>query len=147
MIGVLQWMVTIGQPYITTAVMTMSGFRLAPRNGHLETVKPTNQYLSKMRCLTIHPDCYNLMEMENEWLKLVYGEISELIPEVAPDPLGDRISGRSVPSIFYMINKIPLDWYSNIIKKKMINKIPLDWYSNTIKKKETKKKHQTNGEC
>jgi hypothetical protein len=86
-----------------------------------------------------------------------------LIPEVAPDPLGkmvtltyyedanlmhDRISGRPVTSILYMINKIPLDWYSNIIKKKMINKIPLDWYYNIIKKKETKEKlHRTNGEC
>jgi hypothetical protein len=36
MIGALQWMVTIGQLGITMAVMTMSGFRVAPRNGHLE---------------------------------------------------------------------------------------------------------------
>jgi hypothetical protein len=79
----------------------------------------------------------------------VYGEISELIPEVTLDPLGtmvtlthyedanlmqDRISGISVTSILYMINNIPFDWYSNTIKKKMINKIPLDWYSNIIKK-------------
>jgi hypothetical protein len=151
MIGALQWMVTIGQPNITTAAMTMSGCRLVPRNGHLEMVKPTNGYLSKMPCLAIHvcidePDCYNLPEMENEWSKLVYGEISELIPQVATDPLGkmvtlthyenanlmhDSISGRSVTDILYIINRITLDWYSNIIKKK-----------------ETKKKlHQTNGEC
>jgi hypothetical protein len=92
------------------------------------------------------PDCYNLNDMENEWSKLVYGEISELIAEVAPDPLGkmvtlthnananlmhDSISGRSVTGILYIINTITLDWYSNILKKK-----------------ESKKKlHQTNGEC
>jgi hypothetical protein len=95
-----------------------------------------------MRCSAIHvciyePDCYNLPEMEHEWSKLVYGEISELIPEVAPDPLGkmvtlthyedtnlthDSISGRYVTGILYMINKIPLDWYSNTIKKKDIKK-------------------------
>jgi hypothetical protein len=34
MIGALQLMVTIGRLDITTAVMTMSGFRVAPRAGH-----------------------------------------------------------------------------------------------------------------
>jgi hypothetical protein len=68
-----------------------------------------------MRCLAIHvgtnePDYSNLPEMEHDWSKLVYGEISELIPQVKPDPLGkmvtlthyedanlmhDSISGRS----------------------------------------------------
>jgi hypothetical protein len=77
------------------------------------------------------------MEMEHEWSKLVYGEISEMIPEVAPDPFGkmvtlthyedanlmhDNISGRSVTGILYMIHKTPLDWYSNIIKKKETKK-------------------------
>jgi hypothetical protein len=122
--------------------MTMSGFKLAPRNGHLESVKLTNRYLSKMRCLAIHvcinePDCYNLPEMEHEWSKLVYGEISDLIPKVSPDPLGkmvtlthyeyanlilDSICSRSVTRILYMIY--------------------------IFKKKKTKNKlHGTNGEC
>jgi hypothetical protein len=35
----LKWRVTIGQLDITTAVMTMSGFRVAPPSGHLERVK------------------------------------------------------------------------------------------------------------
>jgi hypothetical protein len=35
MIGALQWIVTIGHFDINTAVMTMSGFRIAPRVGHL----------------------------------------------------------------------------------------------------------------
>jgi hypothetical protein len=38
-IGALQWMVTIGQLDITTAVMTTSGFRVAPCTGHLGRVK------------------------------------------------------------------------------------------------------------
>jgi hypothetical protein len=57
----------------------------------------------------------------------VYGEILELIPQDAPNPLGkmftlthyvdanlthDTISGRSVTGILHMINKTPLDWYS-----------------------------------
>jgi hypothetical protein len=36
MIGNLQWMVSIGRFDILTSVMTMSGFRVAPRKGHLE---------------------------------------------------------------------------------------------------------------
>jgi hypothetical protein len=36
MIGSLQWIITIGRFNIHTAVMTMSGFRIAPRIGHLE---------------------------------------------------------------------------------------------------------------
>jgi hypothetical protein len=34
MIGSLLWMFTIGRLDITTAVTTMSGFRVAPRTGH-----------------------------------------------------------------------------------------------------------------
>jgi hypothetical protein len=48
MIGALQWMVTIGRLDITTAVMNMSGFRVAPCTSHLERVKRNYGYLSKM---------------------------------------------------------------------------------------------------
>jgi hypothetical protein len=62
--------------------------------------------------------------MEHDWSRSVHGEISELIPQDAPDPLGkmvtlthyvdanlmhDTISGRSVTGILNMINKTPLD--------------------------------------
>jgi hypothetical protein len=39
MIGALQWVVKIGRFDISTAVMTMSGFRIAPIKGHLERLK------------------------------------------------------------------------------------------------------------
>jgi hypothetical protein len=57
----------------------------------------------------------------------VYGEIQELIPQDASNPLGkmvtlthyvdanlmhDTSNGRSVTRIMQMINKTPLDWYS-----------------------------------
>jgi hypothetical protein len=132
MIGALQWMVTIGRLDITTAVMTMSGFRAAPRIGHLERVKRIYGYLSKMRRSAIRvrtdePDYSDLPEMEHDWSRSVYGEISELVPKDAPDPLGkavtlthyvdanlmhDIVTGRSVTGILHMINKMPLDWYS-----------------------------------
>jgi hypothetical protein len=39
MIGALQWRFTTRRLDITTAAMTMSGFRVAPCTGHLERVK------------------------------------------------------------------------------------------------------------
>jgi hypothetical protein len=69
-IGALQWMVTIEQVDITTAFMTMSGFRVAPCTGHLEIVKGIYGYLSKMChseiCVrTDEPDYSGLPEMEH----------------------------------------------------------------------------------
>jgi hypothetical protein len=93
MIGALQWMVTIGR----LAVMTMSGFRVAPRTGHLERLKQIYKYLSKMRhseiCVrTDEPDYSDLPEMEHDWSKSVYGEIQELIPQDAPNSLGKMVT-------------------------------------------------------
>ena len=39
LIGALQWAITIGRLDITTSVMTFSGFREAPRQGHLDCIK------------------------------------------------------------------------------------------------------------
>jgi hypothetical protein len=80
-IGALQWMVTIGLFEITTAVMIMSGIRVAPCTGHLERVKQIYGYLSKMRHLSIRvcinePYYSDLPEMEHDWSRSVYAQIS-----------------------------------------------------------------------
>ena len=49
LIGTLQWTITLGRFDVATAVMTMSGFRAAPREGHLERVKRICGYLTKFR--------------------------------------------------------------------------------------------------
>jgi hypothetical protein len=132
MIGALQWVVTIGRLDITTAVMTMSGFRMAPRIGHLDRLKRIYGYLSKMRhgCIRIRteePDYSDLPELCHDWSRSVYGELTELIPTDAPPPLGkyvtlthyvdanlmhDVVTGRSVTGILHMVNKTPIDWFS-----------------------------------
>ena len=53
LIGALQWAVSIGRMDITTAVMTMSSFRVAPRKGHLERIKRIYGYLCKIKHVTI----------------------------------------------------------------------------------------------
>jgi hypothetical protein len=54
MIGALQCIVTIGCFDIITAVMIMSGFRMAPRVGHLNRLKRIYGYLleSELKSLT-----------------------------------------------------------------------------------------------
>ncbi|MGH7974495.1 MAG: hypothetical protein ACREBR_03120 [bacterium] len=45
LIGQLQWVVTLGRLDIYCAVMTMSKFRVAPRQGHLDALKRIYAYL------------------------------------------------------------------------------------------------------
>ena len=132
LVGALQWSVSIGRIDVTTAVMTMSGFRVAPRHGHLDRLKRIYGYLSKMRNAMIRirteePDYSDLPDMEYDWTRSVYGEVSEVMPTDAPPPLGnhvtlthyvdanlmhDIITGRSVTGILHLANKTPIDWYS-----------------------------------
>ena len=132
MIGALQWAVTIGRFDIHTAVMTLSGFHAAPQKGHLDWAKFIYGYLSKMRhsavrICTEEPDYSDIPDFQYDWSKSVYGELQEIKPTDAPEPLGnyvtlthyvdanlmhDVITGRSVTGIFHLVNKTPLEWYS-----------------------------------
>ena len=47
LIGALQWAISLGRFDIATAVMTMSSFRVAPREGHLEQLKRIRGCLHK----------------------------------------------------------------------------------------------------
>jgi hypothetical protein len=132
MIGSLHWIVTIGRFDIHTAVMTMSGFRIASRIGHLERLRRIYGYLSKMRFESIRvrteePDYSNIPDHQYDWTYAVYGIIKEVLPKDAPELLGkyitlshhvdanlmrDVTTGKSVTGILHLINKTPLDWYS-----------------------------------
>ena len=132
LIGALQWSVSLGRIDITTAVMTMSGFRVAPRKGHMEQVQHIIGYLVKMkhaaiRFCTEEPDFSALPDQQFDWAYTVYGNVEEFIPQDMPTPLGkfvtlthyvdanlyhDLITGRSVTGILHLVNKTPIDWYS-----------------------------------
>ena len=93
LISSLQWAVSIGCLDITTAVMTMSGFRVEPRVGHLEREKHICGYLMRFRNTTIcfytkEPDFSELPSQEFDWMYSVYGNIQELIPTDIPESLG-----------------------------------------------------------
>jgi hypothetical protein len=132
LIGTLQWLVSIGRFDIHTAVMTMSSFRAAPRQGHLERVKRIFGYISKMRHAAIRvrteePDYSDVPSFDYDWSRSVYGEPKEILPQDAPPPLGnyvttthyvdanlmhDLTTGRSVTGILHLVNKTPIEWYS-----------------------------------
>jgi hypothetical protein len=73
------------------------------------------------------PDHSDIPDMEFDWSRSVYGELTEVLPTDAPPPLGgyvtlthyvdanlmhDVITGRSVTGILHLANKTPIDWYS-----------------------------------
>ena len=79
LIGALQWAVFIGIMDITTAVMTISGFRIAPRKEHLECVRRIYGYLSKMQHAVIHvhteePDYSDITTPIYDWSYSTHGE-------------------------------------------------------------------------
>lgn len=134
LIGSCQWVIQIGRLDITTAVMTMSRFRVAPRIGHMERVRRIYGYLSKMRDAVIRirteePDYSDIPDRIYDWEQSVYRGAKEEIPDDAPTPLGkpvlmtsffdanlyhDLITGKSVSGILHMFNKTPIDWYSKL---------------------------------
>ena len=134
LIGSLQWVIQIGRFDVCTAVMTMSRFRAAPREGHLECVKRIQGYLMKykhamIRIDTSMPDYSSLPKKDYDWTYTCYAGAKEEIPKDAPKPLGksvqttsyfdanlyhDLISGKSVTGILHMLNRTPMDWYSKL---------------------------------
>ena len=94
LIGAMQWAVSLGRLDITTAVMTMSGFRVAPRKGHLERLKRIYGYLLRFKEATIRfvmeePDLSALPVQHYNWMYTVYGDVKELIPQDIPELLGN----------------------------------------------------------
>jgi hypothetical protein len=132
LIGALQWTVTLGRFDITTAVMTMSSFRAAPRKGHMERVKRICGYLHKFKDATIRirtgePDFSDLPDQDFDWFNSVYGDFTEDVPEDIPKPLGKFVTlshyhdanlfhclltGKSVSGILHFMNQTPIEWFS-----------------------------------
>jgi hypothetical protein len=132
LIGAAQWLISLGRFDIATAVMTMSRFRAAPRQGHMDRLKRIFGYVKRfksgcIRVRTEEPDYSNLPDMEFDWAYTVYGRVTEQVPKDAPKPRGksvvitsywdanlyhDMITGRAVTGVLELLNKTPIDWYT-----------------------------------
>ena len=134
LIGQCQWLISLGRFDTATAVMTMSRFRAAPREGHLTRVKRIYGYVRNMpngaiRVRTEMPD-YSELDADYkiyDWANTVYGNVKEAVPHNLPTPLGkpvltttykdanlyhDYITGRSAMGIIHLLNGTPIDWYT-----------------------------------
>ena len=132
LIGTLQWTITLGRFDIATAVMSMSGFRVAPRIGHLQRLKRICGYLAKFRdaCIRVRteqPDYSDIIAKKYDWARTAYGDAKEVVPPGVPEPRGktvtittykdanllhDVTSGKAVSGVLHFMNQTPIDWYS-----------------------------------
>ena len=132
LLGALQWAVTLGRLDIACAVMTLSSFRAAPREGHLERAKRIYGYLRKMKHAAIRfrtglPDYSSIPNEEYDWEKSIYGNMEESLPHDTPKAYGppvimttyvdanlchDFVTGRSVTGIIHLLNQTIVHYLS-----------------------------------
>jgi hypothetical protein len=132
LIGALQWAVTLGRFDILMGVATMSSFRIAPRQGHLDRLKRMYGYLKRqpdgaIRFRTGIPDHESHeMPTKYDWINSVYGPNEEELPFNMPPPKGKAfrtttyqdanlmhclVTGRSMSGIIHMVNQTPIQWF------------------------------------
>jgi hypothetical protein len=132
MIGALQWAVTLGSFDILMGVATMSSFRVAPRQGHVDRLKRIYGYLKR------NPDGAirfrtGILDQESreppvkyDWINSVYGPNPEELSTNMPPPLGNMfrtttyedanlvhclVTGRSMSGIIHLVNQTPTQWF------------------------------------
>ena len=130
LIGALHWCVTLGRMDIAVAVIGLSSFRAAPREGHLEHAKHVFDYLRKhpnaaIRFRTLMPDVSGLELPEFDWMYSVYGkEVKEETVDFLPKPKGKavrtisfvdanlyhcRVAGKAATEVLHLVNQTPVD--------------------------------------
>ena len=113
--------------------MTMSSYRAAPRDGHLERVKRIFGCVRKFthfktRFRTEVPDLTAFDNSKSEdWRNAACGDTEEDVPEDAPPPLGTPVAmthhfdanlmhnvvdGKAVTGCVHFINETPIMWHS-----------------------------------
>jgi hypothetical protein len=113
-------------------VATMSSFRCAPRQGHVDRLKRIYGYLKRnpdgaVRFRTGIPDHESRqLPMKYEWINSIYGPNVEELPSMMPTPLGKPfrtttyadanlmhclVTGRSMSGIIHMVNQTPIQWF------------------------------------
>ena len=90
MVGQLQCFVTLGRFDIHAQVATMSRFRAAPRQGHMDRLKSiysvairTKNYAIRFR--TQQPDYSFLPDQGFDWTYSLYGNVQEILPDDMPE--------------------------------------------------------------
>ena len=123
-------LVTLGRFDLLAQVATMSRFRAAPRQGHMDRLKRiyscairTRDYAIKFRI--DQPDYSFLPDQDFDWTYSVYGDVHEILPDDMPEPLGKAVvttttmdanlshcfaTGKSLTGCLHFVNKTPVDY-------------------------------------
>ena len=132
MVGQLQWLVTLGRFDIHAQVASMSRFRTAPRQRHMDRLKMIYSYAIRtkdyaFRFRTDQVDYSFLPDQDLHWTYSVYGDVQEILLDDKPEPLDEAVTttttmdanlnhslatGKSLTGCLHFVNKTPVDWYS-----------------------------------
>ena len=135
LLGMLQWLNTIGRPDLCHACCSLSRFGSCPRETHLELAVHCFQYLKQFpdRKIAIDPNPLNYERVTPDWLKLVpdflrdYPDAKEEDDPNFPSPLGkaldstilvdadhghDKKTGRSLTGLILYLGSTPVLWIS-----------------------------------
>ena len=96
MVGQLHWLVTLVRIDIHAQVATMSLFRAAPRQGHMDRLKRISSYAIRTkdnanRFRSDQPDYSILADQDFDWTYSIYGNVHEIHSDDMPDPLGETV--------------------------------------------------------
>ena len=96
MVGQLQWLVALGRLVIHAHVATMSRFRSAPRQGHMDRLKRIYSYTIRtkdyaIRFRTDQPNYSILPDQDFDWTYSVYGNVQGIFPDDMPEPRGEAV--------------------------------------------------------
>ena len=117
---------------IHVQVATMSRFKAAPRQKHMERLNRIYSYAIRTKDYAImfrtdQPEYSFLPDQDFDWAYSVYGNVQEILPDDMPDPLGEAVittttmdanlthclsTGKSLTGCLHFVNKTPVDWYS-----------------------------------
>ena len=133
MVGQLQWLAVLGRFHLHAQVATMSRFRAAPRQGHMDRLKRMYCYAIRTKVSAIGfrtdlPDYSFLPDQNFDWTHSVYGDVPEIFPDDMTESLGKAVvttttidaylnhclaTGKSLTGCLHFVNITPADWYSN----------------------------------
>ena len=135
LVGACQWMISLCRLDLAHAIMSLSRFRHAPRQGHLDRLMNVCGYIRKFPQAAIriqtgipnHEATFGEYAEKYDWMETVYGTPTEELPPNMPTPKGnvvrtttyfdanlmhDVITGRSASGILHFLNQTPWDWFS-----------------------------------
>ncbi|MGH7954585.1 MAG: reverse transcriptase domain-containing protein [Gloeomargaritales cyanobacterium] len=131
LIGMAQWIVSLGRLDIIFSLSSLNRFSSCPREGHMNRILKVFGYLKKYPnrsiCINATVQDYGDLDKNNTDWTQEYGDAEEDVPTNAPKELGpsirvtcyvdsdhahDTVTRRSVTGFIIVLNSMPFIWFS-----------------------------------